>query len=468
MLCGASQILGLYVIASPENLTKYKTSYETILKALLLDRTTTAISSSTFFLLSISLSTGALSTQRCTFTEKNPSSVTDSVQFRIANSKASDLVGVRTTWKLDLLLPVKRTIAGEHEQRFHKTLLKVLSDECSKIESSIVIDVSDDTIVEDDDEEELVSTLGETCLKLPSSITKLSDIESEIDEAINKASTSSRKKSKKVVTEEKEPEMQKEEKRFALFSRPMAPTEVNSFVVHQVASGALRLRGTIVGVSWLPAAEMKTKSSDANEAKMARFIRLDLMRSLQSRVGHLFDDIASRNQSMDANEDDADKTSLGRAKTFLAELPRRVLLVQPKFQQSSFCDYLSSNESLEDCKERIASSIGINSAEIELEELEIDNGALNGGKSGSGGPWSESELADMPNDSVSSSTNHRNSSGSGSASNGASVPSLVRSMLILILVALLGLIVAYLAVDPAAPKTVVSRVSRTSSAAPQP
>lgn len=453
MLCGASQILGLYLIATPENLTKYKASYETILKALLLDRTTTAISSTTFFVFTVALSTGGLSALRCTFTEKNSSPVTDSVQFRIAGTKASELVRVSTTWKLDLLLPVKRSIAGEHEQRFHKTLLKVLSDECNKIESSVVVDLGDETIVEDD-EEELSSSLGEVCLKIPANVSKLAELEAEIEAALNKASDSTKKKTKKSgsaaqarMQAEAEGEASRKERQFAMFSRPMAPSEVNSFAVHQVASGALRLRGSMVGVSWLPAVE-------AEGAKMARFLRLDLMRSLQSRVGHLFDDIATRKQAMDAGEDDADRTSLGRAATFQAALPRRVL-VSSVLQQATLCDYLRPRESLVECKERLKATLGLH--EVQLEVLE-------GGVVHEGETWSAAELSDLPTDSKSlpTRTAHASSTTSLPSPPGHTSSWISRPVLAAVLIALLAIILALLVFDPSSPKNAHSRSVRSS------
>lgn len=430
MLCGASQILGLYVIATATDLNKYKASYETILKALLLDRTTTAISSTTFYLLTIPLTTGALSAQRCTFTEKNSSSITENVQFRVITNKIAYL-SARTTWKVDLLLPVKRSIAGEHEQRFHKTLLKILSDESNKIESAIVVDDETQSILEDD-ENESPSALANVCLKLGSNVTKLSDILLEIEEASNKASSSSRKKSKKAAATEEEAIL--EEKQFSMFSRHMTPTEVNSFAVHQVASGAMRVRGSMVGATLIPTLEAEDR------AKVARFLRLDLMRSLQSRVGHLFDHIAKRKELLDVSEDDADKTSLGRAKTFQLELPRRVLVRDPSTSHTFFCDYLLPNESLQACKERVQRALGLADA-VELEVVE---------EAPKDEPWSSTELASLPADSREAPLSPRRRgrstsfiSSSLSASKSQS-PVLSKATIAFGLIALLGIIIALL------------------------
>lgn len=428
MLCGATQILGLYVIATASDLVKYKASYETILKALLLDRTTTAISSTTFYLLTIPLSTGALTAQRCTFTEKNSSSITENIQFRIINNKTTYL-RAKTSWKVDLLLPVKRSIAGEHEQRFHKTLLKILSDECNKIESAIVVDIESQTILEDD-ENESPTALVDVCLKMGSNVNKLSDLLIEIEEASTKASSSTRRKSKKVTATEQEP--MSEEKRFSMFSRHMTPTEINSFAVHQVASGAIRLRGSMVGVTLIPALEAE------DGAKVARFLRLDLVRSLQSRVGYLFDDIAKSKASLDANEDDADKTSLGRAKTFQIDLPRRVLICDPSAPHGFFCDYLLPHESLQSCKERVQHTLGLTS-EAELEAVE------QGPKDE---PWSGTELA-LPADSHAPLSPRRRGRSSSfilatSTASTSSSPPLSKSTIAFGLVALLGIIIALL------------------------
>lgn len=448
MLCGASQILGLYVIATATDLAKYKASYETILKALLLDRTTTAISSTTFYLLTIPLSTGALSAQRCTFTEKNSSSTTENVQFRVTNNKVTYL-SARTTWKVDLLLPVKRSIAGEHEQRFHKTLLKILSDECNKIESAIIVDNGSQQILEDD-ENEAPSALGDICLKLSSNVSKLSDLLIEIEEASNKASSSSRRKSRKSIVVEQEASC--EEKQFSMFSRHMAPTEVNSFAVHQVASGAMRLRGSMVGATLIPSLEAE------DGAKLARFLRLDLMRSLQSRVGYLFDNIAKRKESQDTTEDDADKTSLGRARTFQVELPRRVLIRDPSAPHTFFCDYLLPSETLQDCQERAQSALGL-AVEAELEVVE------EGPKED---PWTSAELATLPADSRAPlSPRRRGRSTSFLQSSipysNATSPALSKSTIALGLVALLAAIIALLVFKQSSNPTYARAVQNASS-----
>ena len=383
MLCGATQILGLYVIASSEVLKKYVPSFETILKTLYLDRTTTAQATPNLILLTISLASGALTTQRYAFTPKVSFPTPEPMQFRVLSYKSNDLVTVRTTWKLDLLLPVKRSISGEKETRFHKTIIKVLTDEINKVQSAIIVGDNSQEIVQDDDLENEPSPAS-IVTKLGSGVLTLPDIQVALD-VPSKVSTSSRKKGAKPAPSSPLPR-NNEVLQFSMFSRRSSIYESNSLHVHQVASGALRLRGAIVGTVLVP----------PHEKQSGRFLRLDLIKSLQSRVGYLFDYIASQKaQSSDA-EEEADCTSLGRAKSFNTQMPRRVILQTP-VQQAFFCDYLLPHESLVECKERFKAILGLD-GDFEAVALEEETIEL---------PWTIDELSDMPTDSV---TSHKSSS----------------------------------------------------------
>jgi len=436
MLCGNSQILGLYFIAPTDVLSKHGSSFETILKALMLDRTTTAKANSTFYLATISLSTGAISALRYVFSDKNRSVSPESIHLKVTISPASELVRVRTNWKLDLLLPVKRSIAGEQEHRFHKTAIKVLTDEINKIEAAVVVDVDTETIMQDDDEDgsapPLLKPANATNLKLPELV---ADIESS-KHPTTKPSSRKRTKSAKVESHveqiDEEVNAAPSERRYRLFSRHLGPSEANSFVVHQVASGALRIRGVIEGVAHVYRNELESSS--------ARSLRLDLVKSLQSRMGLLFDRIDANSHSSGFSEEDADKTSMGRAKSFSVQLPRRVLL-SSLVQQASFCDYVLPNESLEESKSRLRSLLGMEDEQIDVEELERAPAA---GDS----TWNTDELSDHPSDATSPSQNSE------------TVPSIEthvfhsqRSFLwvFLVLVGIVAALVSALVLDPTSP-----------------
>lgn len=400
MLCGASQILGIYFLAPPDTLRKYTSSFESILKTLMLDRTTTAKANSTFYLLPISLSTGAISAQRYDFSDKNRSVTPEPMQIKVTTSSASDLWRVTTNWKLDLLLPVKRSIAGDHEHRFQKTVTKVLTDEINKIEAAVIVDTESESVVGDDDEDETPLQLLKTGANL-----KLPDILADIESS--KTGQSSRKRGKSATVGSDNMENLPEH-RYRLFSRHFGPNEANSFVVHQVASGALRIRGTIEGVAYVNRAGLS-----------GRCLRLDLIKSLQSRVGILFDHIVATADSTSFGEEDADKTTLGRAKCFSTALPRRVLL-SSLVQQASFCDYMLPIDTLESCEFRLRTCLGIDEPTT-VQELERPVGDS---------AWTTLELSDLPSDG--SSTKASENGPSSSSYNGTGLKQLLVWALVLI------------------------------------
>lgn len=411
MLCGASQIIGIYFLAPPDTLRGYTSSFESILKTLMLDRTTTAKANDAFFLATVSLSTGAISALRYDFSEKNGSVTPEPMQIKVASIMASELVRVSTNWKLDLLLPVKRPISGDHEHRFQKTVTKVLTDEINKIEAAMVVDVESESVVGEDDEDDNVSVqLVKTGANL-----KLPDLVVEIESSKNGTSSKRRTKSSKV---ESSVESLPAERRYRLFSRHVGPNEANSFVVHQVASGALRIRGTIEGVAFVHRSAL---------GSAAHALRLDLIKSLQSRVGLLFENSAGAADSSSFGEEDADKTTLGRAKSFSIALPRRVLL-SSLVQQASFCDYILPSESLDACKSRFNACLGLE-GEVRVEELEQEAGDS---------AWTSLELSDLPSDTLPTKPPQTAVSPTTSSSNS------LRMLVIWAVIALLGIVLAVL------------------------
>jgi hypothetical protein len=388
MLCGASKILGLYVIAPNDTLIKHSASFETILKSLLLDRTTTATSTSDFYLITISLPTGHLSTSRSSFSEKNTSPTPEPISFRVLSSRASDLVRVETKWRLDLVVPVKRAISGEHEQRFQKTLVKSLTDEIAKIESSMVVDVQSGSIVNETESDDKIN-LNTICVKLGSTTTKLPDILAELEAPVSASSSSRSKRSKSSQSKAEEATngaASPPTRNFIFLSLHPQPHD-SQLTAHQVASGALRLRGVVVGSA------LVSRTALNFESQAYRALRIDLIRSLQSRAGLLFDDIARRSSINSITEEEADTTSFGRAKTISLSLPRRVLVKNP-LQQASFCDYLLDTDTIEDSMDRIKMWLDLES-DVELEELEMK---------AKDEAWSTKENQEMPSDSMSSPT----------------------------------------------------------------
>lgn len=329
------------------------------------------------------------------------------MQFGILAGQAKDLVRVETRWRLDLLVPVKRAIAGEHEQRFHKALIKVVTDEISKIENSIIaVDGSNEIVNSPSELDEELPTLKCTSTKLPEIISDLRKSSS--------SSTSGRAKSKRQEHKQHEKQDENDEialpRKYVLLSRCMTANESTSFVSHQVASGALRLVGDVVGVAWIQPHKPGFQERAAFE------LRVDLIKTLQSRVGLLFDAL-SRSSIAEQhlnNEEMADKTSTGRANTFQVTLPSRVAQRTLSTQHVALCDYLSGDERLSSSLLRLQHVLQIPADSLDVQMLETSPTDSDGIKKH---PFLEAigdtQRSSSENSSSSASGNHKRSTSSG-------------------------------------------------------